>query len=49
MDIELLESFILKNKNKDADEIGKLYEYLVELNKGEGLKDDFTMLKVSFA
>jgi PAS domain S-box-containing protein len=48
MDIEFLEGFILKNRNKNSDEIDVLYNFLIELNKGETLTDDFTMLKVSF-
>ena len=48
MKVHDLEDYLLKNRNKQEDEINKLYDYLVDLNTGSGLDDDFTMMKVSF-
>jgi len=43
-----LVDYLSKFRNKTENEIDHLYSYLVELNSGNGLDDDFTMMKVSF-
>ena len=48
MKIDNLVNFLLENRNKQADEINKLYDYLIDLNSGRSLDDDFTMMKLSF-
>ena len=48
MDIEDLIRYLDENKGKGEDEIERLYEKLVKLNKSEKLNDDFTMLKITF-
>ncbi len=48
MNTDHLADYLLKNRNKSAEEIDKLYDYLLELNMGSRLDDDFTMMKVSF-
>ena len=48
MNIDFIVDYLQKNRNRNADEIGKLYDYLVDLEMGARLNDDFTMMKVSF-
>ena len=48
MNVDDLVDFLSTNLNSNDDEIEKLYDYLVDLNSGEGLNDDFTIMKISF-
>jgi len=48
MDIEDLAATLTKYQNKPGDEIHKLYQSLLDLNDGNKLEDDFTMMKISF-
>ena len=48
MNIDDLTDFLFKNRNKNRDEISKLYNYLIDLKNGSRLDDDFTMMKISF-
>ena len=48
MGIEALANELSKHQNLPSDEINKLYHSLLELNGGNCLEDDFTMMKISF-
>lgn len=46
--IDDLVNFLTKHRNKSAHEIERLYETLVDLNEGQSLDDDFTIMKISY-
>ncbi len=48
MNTDHLADYLLENRNINAEEIDKLYDYLLELNMGCILDDDFTMVKIGF-
>jgi PAS domain S-box-containing protein len=48
MKIDDLVDYLSLNRDKPDNEIESLYNHLVDLNSGNSLEDDFTMMKVSF-
>ncbi|MBE9510490.1 MAG: hypothetical protein IMY71_06405 [Bacteroidetes bacterium] len=48
MKIDDLVNYLKKNQNVNATEIDNLYDYLIKVNEGETLEDDFTMMKINF-
>ena len=48
MKIDDLVDYLSLNRDKPDNEIEGLYNHLVDLNSGNSLEDDFTMMKVSF-
>lgn len=47
-EIENLENLIAKNLKKRSNELDVLYNNMIDLNAGNGLVDDFTIIKVHF-
>jgi len=46
--VDDLVNFILKHRNTTAQEIELLYSSLVDLNEGQSLEDDFTIMKIEY-
>ncbi len=46
--IDDLVNFISKHRNQSVDEIELLYQTLLDLNEGESLGDDFTIMRINF-
>jgi len=48
LDVVDLVDFLLKHRDPSAQEIEELYSSLVELNQGQNLEDDFTIMKIYY-
>jgi len=48
MKIDHLMDFLAQYRNQPDNEIELLYDYMVEMNAGNSLDDDFTIMRVSF-
>jgi len=48
LDVDDLVNFLMKNRDPSAKEIELLYNSLVELQEGQNLEDDFTIMKIYY-
>ena len=48
MKVDDLVNFLLKHRNSSAEEIELLYNSLVDMNEGNNLEDDFTIMKIEY-